>query len=510
MPNKGKVYIMGVGPGDYKLLTLKAVESIKKADVIVYDRLVNTKILSFAKKDAELVYVGKMPDYHIVPQDAINKILLEKASEGKTVARVKGGDPFVFGRGGEEAEYLYEHGIEFEIIPGISSAIAVPAYAGIPVTHRDYCSSLHIITGHERPDKEESSLDFAALAKLDGTLIFLMGIKNLSNIAEGLIKHGKSGATPAAVIERGTTHNQRSVVGTLADIAAVASAAGISSPAVTVIGEVVHLKSKLEWVKPGKLAGKSVIITRAREQASKLVERIEELSGEAIEFPVIKIAEPEDYSLFDHALEQVEHYQWLVFTSVNGVESFFKRMRLKKTDIRRLAGIKLCAVGEATAEKLYDMGFNVDFVPESFTTENLLKGLLERVSPKEKVLLARADIANPILSKGLSSNQIEFDEITVYRTLIESTDRNGIINRFIVGSIDFITFTSSSTVSNFVTILGKENLNEIEKAKVVCIGPVTAKTAEELGVKVDAIADAYTIEGLVDKLVELAEESPWN
>ncbi|MCR4436333.1 MAG: uroporphyrinogen-III C-methyltransferase [Clostridiales bacterium] len=500
MQKKGKVYIIGVGPGDYKLATIKAVECIGRADVVVYDRLIGSKLLSHAREDAELIYVGKMPDRHVVPQHEINRILVEKALEGKTVARVKGGDPFVFGRGGEEAEELRENGIEFEIIPGVTSSIAVPAYAGIPVTHRDFCSSFHIITGHERAEKGRSIIDYEALAKVEGTLIFLMGVKNLPEITANLMKYGKKGSTPAAVIEKGTTAEQRVVAGTVEDIAGKVLEAGVKSPAVTVIGDVVRLREKLGWFPGGRLAGKRVVVTRAREQASKLVEKIEQLGGEAIEFPTIKIAEPEDYAHFDRVLDSLGSFRWIVFTSVNGVDAFFNRMKEKRMDIRSLYGVKLCAVGEATGEHLNRMGLNVDYMPEKFTTACLLKGLLDRIKPGEKVLLARADIGSEELSDGLRENGIEFDDLAVYRTVAEAPGRDEIVELMEEGRIDFITFTSSSTVRNFVSILGRDKLDKINKAKTVCIGPVTAKTAVELGIEVASVADVYTIDGLVEKL----------
>jgi uroporphyrinogen III methyltransferase / synthase len=503
---KGKVYIMGVGPGDYKLLTLKAAEYIAKADVIVYDRLVSRKIISLAKPTAEFIYVGKMPDNHAVPQEGINEILVKKALEGKTVARVKGGDPFVFGRGGEEAEVLYDNGIEFEIIPGVTSAISVPAYAGIPVTHRDCCSSLHIITGHEKPGKEESFIDFEVLAKLEGTLVFLMGIKNLSEICSNLIKFGKNKSTPAAVVQKGTTVAQRTVTGTLEDIAQKVKEAGIKSPAVTVIGGVVDLREKLEWFTKGKLFGKRVIVTRAREQASILVEAIEKLGGEAIEFPTIKIEAPQSYVQFDRTLDRLKDFKWLAFTSTNGVKAFFNRMRERKIDIRFLYGIKLCAVGEATAKELELLGLGIDYMPEAYTTSELLKGLVELVKPGEKVLLARADIASEELSEGLRKNNIAFEDLEVYRTTIEANDKQEILELLEEKEVDFITFTSSSTAKNFISIIGKENLDKLSGTKLVCIGPVTMETAKELGLKVSAMADVYTIEGLVDKLVEISEE----
>ena len=509
----GKVYIIGVGPGDPKLATLKAVECIAKADVVIYDRLVGGRILAHARKDAELVYVGKMPDYHAVPQDGINDILVEKALEGKTVARVKGGDPFVFGRGGEEAEALYEKGIEFEIVPGVTSAIAVPAYAGIPVTHRDHCSSFHVITGHERPGKDESSLDYKELAALSGTLVFLMGVKNLQDISDNLVSHGKDGQTPAAVIEKGTTQSQRKIIGTLENIAAKAAEAGVKSPAITVIGHVVTVNEKLDWFPKGRLAGKRIIVTRAREQASRLVEMIEELGGEALEYPTIKITGPEDYRHFDSVLGRLNSYGWIVFTSVNGVKAFFDRMKALKMDIRALGTAKLAAVGEATGAELEDRGLTVDCMPERYTTEELLKGFPAPADAGEKVLLARADIAAQALTEGLAEKGFQVEDLVAYRTVVDSSGRDEMIKQLKDGEVDYVTFTSSSTVKNFVSILGSGNMELLPGLKAVCIGPVTAKTAEENGIKGAVMAETYTIEGVAKKLLEIAsirEVALWN
>ncbi|MHB1394591.1 MAG: uroporphyrinogen-III C-methyltransferase [Clostridia bacterium] len=497
----GKVYITGVGPGDYKLITLKAIECIGKADVIVYDRLVSNRILGFARNDAELVYVGKMPELHAVPQDKINEILIEKALENKIVARVKGGDPFVFGRGGEEAEALHEKGIEFEIIPGVTSAISVPAYAGIPVTHRDFCSSFHIITGQEMPDKESSLINYKELAGLSGTLVFLMGVKSLPEICQSLISHGKNRRTPAAVIEKGTTCEQRKITGILEDIALKASEAGVISPAITVIGDVVSVNEKLDWFPRGRLAGKKVIVTRSREQASKLVDRIEELGGQAIEFPTIKIEKLEDFTRSDCILQRLPEYEWLVFTSENGVKAFFDRMRSNRTDIRTLAGVKLAAVGEATRDVLNQLGLNVDYMPEKYTTKELLRGFPEAAGFNSKILIARGDIADKELPEGLQAKCYDVEDLTVYRTAAGNGRKEDILKMIEEGGIDYITFTSSSTVRNFVSILGPENIDKIAEIKVACIGPVTANTAEECGISVAAVADTYTIEGLLEKLM---------
>lgn len=505
MAKKGMVYITGVGPGDFGLLTLKALECIKKADVLVYDRLISDKILHFARSGTELIYVGKKADYHAMPQEEISRLLVQKALEGKIVTRVKGGDPFLFGRGGEEAECLAEYGVDFEIIPGVTAAISVPAYAGIPVTHRDCCSSLHIITGHERPDKTDSAIDYSILAKLEGTLVFMMGVENLANICNNLIQYGKSKSTPVAVIASGTTSRQQVVTGKLDNIMELVLNAGIKPPAVTVIGEVVNLRERLNWFPHGKLAGKRILVTRAREQASELTKRIEELGGDVIEFPTIRIAEPVDFRQFDEIIQKISTYAWLVFTSVNGVSAFFQRMKVNQADIRSLQGIKICAVGASTRAALNDIGLNVDYVPDQFTTDELLKGLLKRIQPNEKVLLARADIANPELSNGLRIKGIQVDDLMVYRTLLE-TPAGLEPDTLLDQNIDFITFTSSSTVQNFVTLIGQENCQKLKDTRIVCIGPVTAETAKGLGLDVEAVADVYTIDGLMAKLAELAEE----
>lgn len=501
----GKVYIIGVGPGDHKLITLKAAECIGKADVIVYDRLVNKSVLKFAKKDAELVYAGKSGGHHSMPQDEINGILVKKAKEGKIVARVKGGDPFLFGRGGEEAEWSRDNDIEFEVVPGVTSAIAVPAYAGIPVTHRDYCSSLHIITGHETPDKDGSKLDYEVLAKLEGTLVFLMGLKNLKRITEGLIKYGKDKNTPVAVIEKGTTPEQRVVEGTLETIVQNCESAEISSPAVIVIGAVAALKEKLCWFSNGKLAGKTVLVTRPEIQADSFVQKIEELCGNALEVPVITIDEPDDYTELDKALDNIKDYSWLAFTSSNGVRVFFKRLKERKLDIRILYGIKICAVGSATSSELYNLGLNVEYIPDEYTTAALLDGLKKIIKHEEKLLLVRAHVEDDELVKGLNETKIEYKNVPVYRAVTNWSVRDEMLEILKERDLDFITFTSPSTVRSFVEIMGHRNNDMLKEVKVVCIGPVTAKAAGEHGFKIDGVADVHTIDGLLDKMVQIVE-----
>lgn len=500
----GKVYIIGAGPGDYRLMTLRAVECIKKSDAIVYDRLIDSKVLSFASDNAEFVYVGKQPELRQVHQKEINNILLNFAMEGKTVARVKGGDPFLFGRGGEECEFLKEHGVEFEVVPGITSAIAVPAYAGIPVTHREYASSLHIITGHKSAENEGTGIDFETLAKLEGTFVFLMGVKNICEICSGFIKHGKPTDTPVAIIENGASPKQKVLTGTLGDIREKSVEAGIKSPAVIVIGGVAKLSEKLAWFGKGALSGKRIVVTRPVGQSERLVKSLEEHGAQVIEFPVIKISEAQDYRPLHIALESIHAYRWLVFTSVNGVNMFFRQMNILKKDIRLLAGLKLAIVGPATGEALKEKGLYVDFIPEKFSTLDLLEGLLKIVGHEEKVLLVGSEIASPVLSDGLKIKGISFDEIIVYRTLENSVGNSDLISMLDSKSVDFITFTSPSTVKSFASIIGR-NVVENLTAKIVCIGPVTANAATEMGMKVAGFADEYIEDEIIKKLIELSE-----
>ncbi|MDQ2086955.1 uroporphyrinogen-III C-methyltransferase [Herbivorax sp. ANBcel31] len=501
----GKVYIVGVGPGDYKLITLKAVECIKKADVIVYDRLIGRKILNFAKDNSEKIFVGKSPNNHSLSQYEINRLLVEQAKKGKIVARVKGGDPFLFGRGGEEGVFLYENKIEFEIIPGITSAISVPAYAGIPVTHRECCSSLHIITGHEREEKEKSSINYKELAKIGGTLVFLMGVKNLPNISKNLIKNGMKRLTPVAVVERGTTFDQRAITGTLEDISHKVLEEKVSSPAAIVVGEVVNFREKLDWFLKGTLRGKRVVVTRAREQASRLVDMIEDLGGEALEFPTIKIEPPDSFDQFDRILENVRNYNWLVFTSPNGVKAFFERLRHKKIDVRSLYNLKVAVIGKVTADEVEKIGINIDYMPDKYTTDELLKGMKKVITPSERILLARSDIGSKELLDGLLENGNNVTNVTVYKTSPAIEDRKELLDLFKKGKIDFITFTSSSTVINFIKAVGRENLDKLSNTKVISIGPVTTKTAIENGINVARQADEHTIAGLVTQLIQLVQ-----
>ncbi|QXM05660.1 uroporphyrinogen-III C-methyltransferase [Crassaminicella indica] len=493
----GKVFLIGAGPGDYKLITLKGIECIKNADVVLYDRLASSKLLKFAREDVELIYVGKAPNNHAYTQKEINALLVKKALEGKNVARLKGGDPFVFGRGGEEAKELKENGISFEIVPGITSAISVPAYAGIPVTHRNVSSSFHVITGNEDPTKEEKAVDYEALAKLEGTLIFLMGVKNIEKICQSLIKYGQSPSRPVAVIMKGTTTEHKMIKGTLNNIHEKVIENGLKNPSIIIVGEVVNLSDVLRWYEDKPLFGKKVLVTRTRQQASYLSKKLEALGAKAVEFPTIKIEHPECFDEIDKAIKAVEKYKWIIFTSVNGVTAFFDRMKNLKIDIRKLLGAKLVAIGPATAKALEDKGFIIEYIPEEYRAEAIIDGLKDKIKEGEHILLPRADIAREILIEELKKLGAIVDNIHIYRTVIPKNDQDKLISILKDENIDVITFTSSSTVKNFMNILGENNKMLLKGKRIASIGPITEKTARKHGLEVDIQAKEFTIDGLV-------------
>lgn len=496
----GKVYLIGAGPGDIKLITVKGLECIQKADVIVYDRLANPRLLSYRRPDAELIYVGKSPDRHTLTQEEINQVLVEEGLKGKIVARLKGGDPYVFGRGGEEGEELRKAGVAFEEVPGITSAISVPAYAGIPITHRDFTSSFTVITGHEEPGKETSNINWPRLAQDPGTLVFLMGVGNLPQIVEKLIDNGKDGKTPIALIRWGTRPEQQVVTGTLENIVSVVEQAGLKSPAIIIIGQVVTLRDTLRWFEDQPLFGKRVLVTRSREQASVLSEKLENLGAEAWEYPTIKIKEPDDLTALDKAVANAGMYNWIIFTSVNGVKAFFQRLRAQKLDIRSLKEAKICAIGPKTAEALEERGLLVDVMPEVFRAEAVLEALQGRIQSGDKILLPRADLARQVLVDSLKKLGAQVDEVVAYQTVLaDATDTQLLLEKLRVGEIHVLTFTSSSTVTNFLQLLG-EHRQLLQGITVACIGPITAETAKKNGLSVDICAEQYTIDGLVEAI----------
>ncbi len=497
----GKVYLVGAGPGDPGLISVKGLESLKKADVIIYDRLLDDRLLDLADSTAERIYVGKAVGEHTKPQDEINRLLVTKAKEGKTVVRLKGGDPFVLGRGGEEAEVLAQNCIPYEVVPGITSAVAVPAYAGIPVTHRGLASSFAVVTGHEGPNKEESSINWEKLATGADTLVFLMGVKNLPEIVSKLIEFGRSSSTPVAVIKEGTRPEQKTVVGSLKDIVAKVKDNHLTPPAIIIIGEVVRLRDKLRWFDDRPLFGKRILVTRARHQASALSQLLAERGAEPIELPSIDIRPIADSTKLDQAISNLKRHHWIIFTSVNGVAAFWQRLNNLKLDSRALNGQQIGAIGPATAEALAAKGVTPDYVPATYTTEGILAGLRHRDIAGQRFLLPRADKADNELVHGIRRLGAEVHEVTAYHTVPANESIAEARRMLISGEIDVITFTSSSVVTNLVAAFQGEPL-PINQAKIACIGPKTAEAASGAGLEVDILASEQTILGLVEAIEE--------
>ncbi|MBP1995940.1 uroporphyrinogen-III C-methyltransferase [Paenibacillus eucommiae] len=504
---QGKVFLVGAGPGDPKLITIRGMEAIGKADVIVYDRLASPRLLKYRQPGAELVFVGKLPDKHMLRQEEINQLLVDLAIQGKIVTRLKGGDPSIFGRVGEEAELLAEHGVTYEIIPGITSAIAVPAYAGIPVTHRDFTSSVAIVTGHEYPNKTYSKLDWEHLAKAIGTMVFLMGVANLEQISRELIRCGKSPQMPVALVRWGTWTEQATITGTLENISEKVKQANFQSPAVIIVGEVVKLREKLAWIEKKPLFGRRVLVTRARSQASELVELIDEMGGEPVEFPVIRLQTPseaETLRSLDKAMGELEGYDWVIFTSVNGVEFFFRRLRELGLDIRRLMKARIVAVGPKTAEALLDRGLISDIIPAKFQAEDLLDAIEPELKLGERVLLPTADIARDYLPRRLTELGLIVTKVDVYENVLEIEDGTEVVELLLSGGIHIVTFTSSSTVTNLIdalTRLGVEDpVSLLKGVEIACIGPRTAHTLQSLGLPITYMAKEATIASLAESL----------
>lgn len=507
MTEGGKVYLVGAGPGDPGLITLKGLELICQADCIIYDYLASETLLAHARPEAEKIYVGKQGGSHSMSQEEINGLLVEKGRHLKVV-RLKGGDPFVFGRGGEEAEVLKEAGIPFEVVPGVTSAVAVPAYAGIPLSHRDFTASIAFVTGHEREDRQDSKVNWKALAELKGTLVFFMGVKNLPYIVERLIAHGMAEDTPAAVIMWGTTPKQKTVTGRLADITQRVAEAGITPPAIFVVGSVVSLRNRLSWFEKKPLFGKKIVITRTRKQASGLRRELEELGAHCIEFPTIEIVDPPSWEPVDEACRNLSRYDWIIFTSVNGVERFFERLFYHGLDGRSLGQCRIAAIGPATAQELRRYFIKADVVPASYRAEDLVASLPAEDIKGARVLIPRAMAARDVLPVSLKEMGAEVEVVPVYQTMQASGEKAEEIARMIrQGSIDCITFTSSSTLSNFVSAMqpwgGASLLKEV---KVASIGPVTTETAKSLGIEVSIEAREYTIKGLVEAIKQFFKD----
>jgi uroporphyrinogen III methyltransferase / synthase len=495
----GVVYLVGAGPGDAGLMTMRGAELLARADVVVYDALVNMDLLKLAPREAEVIYGGKRSKNHAIPQEDLNALLVKKAKEGKTVVRLKGGDPYTFGRGGEEAEELGAAGVKFEVVPGVSSISAAPNYAGIPITHRDHCSSFTVITGHEDPTKPESNIDWALVAKDKGTKVILMAMERIGEIARTLISHGMPPETPVGMVRWGTTGRQTSIEGTLANIEKVIAENNFGAPAVTVIGKVVSLREKLNWFEKRPLFGQRVVVTRTREQASELSRQLLELGAEVLEIPTIKIEPPAAKNDLKDALIGLHEYDWVVFTSPNGVTTFFDYFFKAFDDLRDIGGVKIAAVGPATAAKLKELHLKVDAMPEEYVSAKIAKALTDFESLDNlRVLLMRAEAANPELPKELEALGAIVDDVASYKTVPETEDRNGAAAKMLEDGADWITFTSASTVENFqVRFPLGELLKRFPEMKIASIGPETTKAIKALGLEPTVEAKPHNLAGIV-------------
>jgi uroporphyrinogen III methyltransferase/synthase len=485
----GTVYLVGAGPGDPGLMTRRSLDLIASADAILYDRLIPPGALDGARPGADLRYVGKQPGGHSMEQDEINALLVELGRERDVVVRLKGGDPFVFGRGGEEAQALAEAGIAFEVVPAVTAGVAAPAYAGIPVTHRDDASAVALVTGHEDPTKPESALDWPALAAFPGTLVLYMGVRNLPRIAEQLVAGGRPPSEPVAVVERGTLPGQRTVSGTLADIAERVAEAGLKPPAITLVGPVARLRERLEWLERRPLFGRSVVVTRARAQASGLAARLADLGAQVIEAPAIRI-EPRAPEEVDPVIERIGDYALVCVTSPNGAALLFEALARTGRDARALAGVTVAAIGPGTAAELRRGGIRADVVPPRSIAESLVEALREVPVEGRRVLLARAAEARDLLPDALRERGAEVDVLPLYDTVAEPPTEP-------VEAADYVTFTSSSTVRFFM-----ESGSLPDGARVVSIGPVTSQTARDLGLTVHVEAEKHDPEGLIDAVLK--------
>ncbi|MGD0855141.1 MAG: uroporphyrinogen-III C-methyltransferase [Dehalococcoidia bacterium] len=506
MPVKiGKVYLVGAGPGDPSLISVKAVMCLQKADVIVYDQLVSGQILNYSRAEAEKVFVGKTVKKHFAEQDEINLLLMKKAIQGSTIVRLKGGDPFVFGRGGEEADFLQKNGVPFEVVPGITSAIAVPAYAGIPVTHRGISSSVAIVTGHEDPSKKGSSINWKGLSTGADTLVFLMGMQNLAQIAKRLIECGRKPQTPVAVIKDGTLPVQVMTTGTLQNIAERVKKEGITAPAVIVVGDVVKLRERLSWYEKQPLFGKRVLITRAGPQSAGFELLLYEHGAMPVLFPTIEIQPIIRNKKLDEAISRIKSYDWIIFTSVNGVDIFFQRLHKIGLDSRALGHAKIGVIGPATYKALESYGITPDYMPKLYTGHGLIAGLKGKQLTGKRILLPRADIADDEITKGLAGLKAAVDDVALYRTVRPEYDITELQDTLFRRKVDIITFTSSSTVTNFVAGLSRKEISKI-RAKIACIGPKTAQTAMKAGLRVDISAKQQTMLGLLEAIEDYFTE----
>ena len=498
----GKVWLVGAGPGDIGLFTLKGAAVLQQADVVVYDSLVGEGVLARIPEHAKLINVGKRASHHTMVQEEINKVLLEEAQKGNKVVRLKGGDPFLFGRGGEELELLSENGIPYEIVPGVTSPISVPAYNGIPVTHRDFCSSLHIITGHKRAG-QEYDIDFRALTQTKGTLVFLMGIAALEDICKGLLDGGMDPDMPAAVLQKGTTAGQKRVVATVSTLKAEVDRQGIETPAIIVVGKVCSLADKFAWYEKLPLAGWKVLVTRPRQHISKTADLLRKKGAEVLELPSICTVSVEDNSKLYEAFEKLNTYQWIIFTSPAGVEIFFDEMDRKEMDVRSLGQAKIAVIGEGTKKKLKEHHLLADFVPSVYDGETLGTELAKELQGDEKILIPRAEAGNKKLTELLEQTGAKVDDIATYTTCYEKSRLIDEKKEFETGSVGCVVFTSASTVKGFVE--GTPGL-DYTSVKAACIGKQTKAAADAYGMQT-RMAKKATIESLIELVEEMKQEN---
>ncbi len=495
----GKVYLVGAGPGDRGLMTLKGMSCLEQADVVVYDRLLDSSLIDASPESAERVFVGKERGRQELTQAEINRLLVDRAAKGKVVVRLKGGDPFVFGRGGEEALALAESGVSFEVVPGVTSAVGAPAYAGIPLTHRGIATSFTVVSGSEDPMKGESSVNWSALAKSGGTIVVLMGWSSLEAILATLAQEGMEPSTPVALVRWGTWPDQATVTGRLDNVVSLGREAGLKPPVAAVIGRVVDLREKLAWFDRRPLFGKKVLITRSRAQASQFRAKLEELGAQPVEIPTIRTAPLENYTELDGALGRLSSYSWVIFASGNAVDAVFSRLTHLGKDARAFGGVCVGAIGPATSDALARRGIDADFIPTRPVSEVVLEELSQRDWDGVPVLLPGADIGRDVLQRGLTGLGAKVDLIPAYRT-VPVTGMKDKARKALESGVDAVTFTSSSTVKNLLDLLDGDG-KALEGSSIACIGPTTAATAEELGLTVDLVADVHTVDGLVDALV---------
>jgi uroporphyrinogen III methyltransferase/synthase len=501
---RGKVYLVGAGPGDPGLITIKGKECLERAEVVLYDYLANPALLKYVPTAAERIYVGRRGRGQYQNQAEINQLLIERARAGKLVVRLKGGDPFVFGRGGEEAEAVAAAGVDFEVVPGVTAAVAVPAYAGIPVTHRTMASTVTIVTGHEDAEKPSPVLEWPKLASTSGTLVFMMGMKNLPTIVANLLSEGRAPDTPVALVRWGTRAEQRTIVGTLMDIVGKAQAARFEPPTVIVVGEVVRLREQLNWFEKRPLFGKRIMTTRAQEQVAEFSQLLIAYGAEPVELPAILLVPPATWEGVDEVIGRLSQFDWVIFTSVNGVTPFMQRVEAKGKDARAFAKLRIGCIGPRTAQELERYGLKADLVPVEYQAEGLIAALAREGVGGRRVLIPRAEVAREILPDQLRELGAQVEVVPVYRAIAPAVDVEPVKQQLQEGRIDVVTFTSSSTVRNFVELLGgaESARHLVAQAVIACIGPITARTAEEYGLAVTIMPAENTVPALAEAIAK--------